>query len=313
MPDMSRQAIPVHRAVRVLIRAAVLGLLLGLTMAACSREVPEFDADRAFADLVRQTEFGPRVPGTEAHRACARWLTAQLDSLADTVWQQSFSAYVPLVMDSLSFTNIIGRFAPEKKGRVLLGAHWDTRPFADQDPDSADRTRSFDGASDGASGVAVLLEIARALKAQPPPIGVDIVFFDGEDLGRTSADHEWCLGSRYFAQRLPVKYDWAIIADLVGDKDLTLYREGYSYRSARALQDRIWNKARELGETAFREEVEFDITDDHVPFLMRGIPAVDIIDLRYQYWHTSEDTPANCSPASLRTVGRVMLHVLYDG
>jgi glutaminyl-peptide cyclotransferase len=313
MTRMSRQAILVRRASRSLIRAVALGLLLGLTLGACGRDVPDFDANRAFADLVRQTEFGPRVPGTAPHRACAQWLTAQLDSLADSVWQQSFSAYVPLVHDSLSFVNIIGRFAPEESKRILLGAHWDTRPFADQDPDSAARTRSFNGASDGASGVAVLLEIARALKAQPPPIGVDIVFFDAEDLGRANADNEWCLGARYFAKHLPVKYDWAIVADLVGDKDLTLYREGYSYRSAKALQDRIWNTARELGETAFREEIEFDITDDHVPFLMRGIPAVDIIDLRYQYWHTSGDTPANCSPASLRTVGRVMLHVLYDG
>jgi Zn-dependent M28 family amino/carboxypeptidase len=158
-----------------------------------------------------------------------------------------------------------------------------------------------------------LLEIARALRSQPPPIGVDVVFFDGEDLGRSNSDQEWCLGSHYYAQHMPAKYDWVIIADLVGDRDLTLYREGYSYRSAKALQDRIWRQAQELGETAFRDEIEVDIIDDHIPFLMRGIPAVDIIDLRYQYWHTSEDTPDKCSPASLRTVGRVMLHVLYDG
>jgi Zn-dependent M28 family amino/carboxypeptidase len=179
------------------------------------------------------------------------------------------------------------------------------------DPDSLKRLQPFDGASDGASGVAVLLEIARAMNSQPPPIGVDIVFFDAEDLGRYRHDDEWCLGSRHFARHLPVRYDWVIVVDLVGDRDLTLYREGYSYRSARSLQDRIWKIAEELGEVAFHDALDRAIIDDHVPFLMRGLPAVDIIDFRYPYWHTADDTADKCSPASLGSVGRVVLHLIY--
>jgi Zn-dependent M28 family amino/carboxypeptidase len=279
----------------------------------CTRPVPSFDAERAFADLVRQTEFGPRVPGTAPHKACADWLVQQLSACADSVWRQEFTVYVPLVGDSLTFTNITARFAARHSKHVLLGAHWDTRPYADFDSDTANWRRPFDGANDGASGVALLLEIARAMAETPPPVGVDIAFFDGEDLGRSGADDEWCLGSRYFASHLPVKYDWVIIADMIGDRDLTIYREGYSYRHAKELQDRVWNVAAELGDSAFRPELEYEIVDDHLPFLMHGIPAIDLIDLRYPYWHTTEDTVDKCSAESLGRIGRVILQVVYGG
>lgn len=277
-------------------------------------EVPTFDADRAFADLVKQTEFGTRVPGTEPHSACGAWLTAQLSAGADSVWTQNFTAFVPLMNDSMPFTNIIAHFRAGKSKRVLLGAHWDTRPIADNDPDSANWRTPILGANDGASGVAVLLEIARALSAQSPPVGVDIVFFDGEDLGRPGHDDEWSIGARHYASILKRKYEWVIIVDMVGDKDLTIYREGYSYQYAREFQDRIWNAAAALSDTVtFRPEIEFDIMDDHVPFLMKGMPAVDIIDLRYPYWHTIGDTVDKCAPESLARVGRVILQVLYGG
>lgn len=283
-------------------------------MISCSHEVPVFNADRAFADLVHQTEFGPRVPGTDRHRACADWLQQQLAASADSVWTQDFGEYVPLVNDSLSFTNIIGRFASRKSNRVLLGAHWDTRPYADNDPDSANWRKPILGANDGASGVALLLEIARALKSQAPPVGVDIVFFDGEDLGRSGYDDEWSLGARHYAAHLKRKYDWVIIVDMIGDSDLTICREGYSNRYAREFQDRVWAAAALTGDSAtFRPELEFDIMDDHVPFLMHGMPALDLIDLRYPAWHTLGDTVDKCSPESLARVGRVILQVLYAG
>ena len=142
---------------------------------------------------------------------------------------------------------------------------------------------------------------------------MDIVFFDGEDLGRSGADEEWCLGSRYFTSHLTLKYDWVIIVDMIGDRDLTIYREGYSNRFAKDLQDRVWKIAGELRETSFRPEHEYDIIDDHVPFLMHGIPAIDLIDLRYPYWHTLGDTVDKCSAESLGRVGRVVLQVLYAG
>lgn len=292
---------------------AILYVLPICMILTCSRPVPSFDATRAFADLVHQTEFGPRVPGTAEHQACAAWLQEQLGKLADSVWRQEFIAYVPLVRDSMPFINIIARFAPERTRRVLLSAHWDTRPYADNDPDTAKWTQSFDGANDGASGVALLLEIARAIAGQPPPLGVDIVFFDGEDAGRSGFDNEWCLGSRYYATHLSAKYDWVINADMIGDRDLAIYREGYSLRFARELQDRVWKTAAQLGDSVFRPELETDIIDDHVPFLMHGIPAIDLIDIRYPYWHTSEDTADKCSPESLARVGRVILQVLYGG
>lgn len=312
-------AVPIlNRRHHALTRARLAGVFFlavaSVVLATCTHPVPEFNADRAFADLVRQTAFGTRVPGTEPHRACGEWLKKQLALGADSVWTQSFTAFVPLVGDSMPFTNIIAHFGFGKSDRVLLGAHWDTRPFADYDPDSANWRTPILGANDGASGVALLLEIARAISAQPPPVGVDIVFFDGEDLGRYGFDDEWSVGSRHYASSLQRKYKWVIIVDMVGDSDLTIYREGYSYRYAREFQDRVWEAAAAIGDsTTFRPEIEYDIMDDHMPFLMKGMPAVDLIDLRYPYWHTLGDTVDKCSPESLGRVGRVVLQVLYAG
>ncbi|HUU46833.1 MAG TPA: M28 family peptidase, partial [Acidobacteriota bacterium] len=288
-------------------------LLVFLLGDGCASEVPGFDAQRAFEDLVRQTEFGPRVPGTAAHRACADWLHERLADLADSAWRQPFMGRLHGVADSVPMINLVGRFRPQKERRVLLGAHWDTRPFADLDPDSAARTASFAGANDGASGIAVLLEIARALQATPPPVGVDLAFFDGEDAGAYGETTGlWIQGSRYFAAHLPADYAWVIVVDMVGDRDLRLLREGHSLRLAPDLVDRVWNTARRIGETAFLDYRGENIIDDHLPFLMRGIPAVDIIDFDFPYWHTTADTPDNCAPASLGSVGRVLLQMVYS-
>lgn len=313
IPGLGRRAI-------FLIAASVM-LPLAVGTVSCSKgnshlnEVPEFDGERAFADLVTQVEFGPRIPGSDGHAACADWLASQMRALADSTWEQTFVGNLPGITDSVAMVNIVGRFGADRAGRILIGAHWDTRPYADRDPDTARHNEPVPGANDGGSGVAVLLEIARLISRDSgtlPPIGVDVVFFDGEDAGRYSHDTEWSQGARYFAAHMNTRYEYVIIVDMVGDSDLNLYREGYSYQYARSLQDRIWRIAQLLGETAFRPEVEGQIIDDHLPFLTRGIPAVDIIDLRYPHWHTVSDTPDKCSAASLRTVGRVVLQAIFE-
>lgn len=293
--------------------ALFLGAAPALLAGGCAHPRPAFDADRAFADLTAQTQFGPRVPGTEAHRRCAGWLAAQLASRADSVWEQAFVGVLPGTADSVAMVNIVARFVPQAKRRVLVGAHWDTRPYADMDPDSVKRTHSFPGANDGASGVAIALEIARALDSLPPPIGVDLVLFDGEDAGdygRTPG--LWCQGSSYYAAHLPAQYGWVIVIDMVGDKDLRLPQEAYSLRLARKLADRVWSTAAKLGETAFVQGRGPEVFDDHIPFLMRGIPAIDVIDIDYAFWHTADDAVDKCAPSSLGAVGRVLIETLYS-
>ncbi len=292
----------------------LLGVVTVGSSCAGNRDVPAFDQQRAMEYLERQVEFGPRVPGTDSHAACAAWLQDVLSEYADTVWTQPFSRYVPLVDDTMHMVNIVAEFNPAADERIVLGAHWDTRVYADRDPDTSWHRKPIAGANDAASGVAVLLELARAFATTPPPMGIDIVLFDGEDQGRYARpDHEWALGSEEFVTRTRPDYEWGVLVDMVGEKNAEFRREGYSYRHARKLQDRIWSIAETLGETEFLNELEDPIQDDHVPFLMRGIPMVDIIDLRYPYWHTSEDTVDKCSPESLGSVGRVVLHLIYTG
>jgi glutaminyl-peptide cyclotransferase len=274
-----------------------------------------FDAKRAFRDLVHQCDFGPRVPGTKAHEKCAAWLAAELSKCADSVSRQVFA--VEVGGKSLHLTNIIATSPstplragnPKGQHRVLLCAHWDTRPMADRDPNPKNRGRPIAGANDGASGVAVLLEVARALKARPPKDQVTIVLFDGEDYG--SADNDMLLGSRYFAahyQGSPP--DWAALLDMIGDKDLRIPPEAYSELHAPQVVDLLWSAAERAGCRAFVRDRGPAILDDHVPLVQRGIPCIDVIDFDYPHWHTVADTPDKCSAESLGQVGRAVLAVL---
>lgn len=290
-----------------------LVLLALIACLGCASPKPDFDADRSFSDLFRQTEFGPRIPGTKAHSECAAWIQDELRPHADSVWVQEFHGAVLGSRDTVPLTNIVARFGLGASKRILIGAHWDTRPHADRDPDSTLWRTPVPGANDGASGVAVLLELARLFDSIPPPIGVDLAFFDGEDGGEYSSfPGEWCQGSFYFAAHLPNRYQWGAVIDMVGDKDLALPIEGNSFRLAPDLVGRIWAKARALNETAFQRIRGDDVNDDHMPLLMKGIPTVDIIDFDYPFWHTTADTPDKCSPASLGAVGRVLIAVIYD-
>ena len=290
--------------------------------------VPDFDAERAFADVEAQVAFGPRVPGTDAHDATRRWLVARLDSLADRVTEMPVAFRDP--GDSarvLRGTNIVASFAPDAPRRVMLAAHWDSRPTADQDPDTTRRGEPVLGANDGASGVAVLLEMARLLAERPPPdgVGIDVVLFDLEDMGE-EPDHEleeqglvdstalpFAIGSREFVRTNPgYRPAWGVLLDMVGGADLMIPQEGYSVRFARPVVDRVWAAARRVGATAFADGLGPAIEDDHVPFLAQGIPVVDLIAVPFpDQWHTTDDTVEHIRAESLGQVGRVLAELIW--
>ena len=292
---------------------AVFLVVLG-TLNGCSRaQTPRFDAQRAYAELQKQCDFGPRHPGSPGHKACLDYLDAQLRPLADTVVRQPFGFTDPRTGKGHRLSNLIASFGNQGE-RILLCAHWDTRPVADFDPQPANRGTPILGANDGASGVAVLLELARLFKDQPPPVGVDIVLFDGEDSGQEGVTDSWCHGSRFFAQNKSAGYlpRWAVLVDMVGDKDLHLPVEANSQRYAPELVDRLWGLAESLGLPAFDRSSGLDIVDDHLELLKVGIPAIDIIDFDYPYWHTVDDTPDKCSAESLEQVGRLLASFIYE-
>lgn len=288
----------------------LLPLLLPGSPAPAAALAPRaFDAERAYRDLVRQCEFGPRVPNSEAHEQCARWLARELERTGARVHRQAFTRTV--AGKQLRLTNIIATLNPDGRGHVILSAHWDSRPMADRDPDPSAREKPVPGANDGASGVAVLLEVARALRSRPPAQRVTIVLFDGEDYGATPAG--MFLGSRAFAQRFtgpPVT--WAALLDMVGDRDLRLPQEEHSLELAPQVVKRIWGAAARAGSAAFVAEPGPAILDDHLPLLARGIPCADVIDIDYAHWHTTADTPDKCSAASLGQVGRAILQAIAE-
>jgi Zn-dependent M28 family amino/carboxypeptidase len=236
-----------------------------------------------------------------------------MGNCALTVMEQRFGHRDAKRDTSFMLTNIVASFAPEKEQRLLLCAHWDTRPWADRSPDPQDLDRPILGANDGASGVAVLLEVARVLKTVPPPRGVDIVLFDGEDSGQDGEMEGWCLGSRRFAESKRGVYRpvHAVLLDMIGDKDLDIHIEGHSQVHASRTVTKLWQIAQKLNMGAFHNEVKHTVYDDHVPLIENGIPCADLIDFDYPYWHTLEDTPDKCSPESLEIVGQVIMHLVY--
>lgn len=270
----------------------------------------EFDGQTALSYVAAQLEFGPRVPGTEGHRRAGDWILARLQERADSVEVQAFS-HVTVGGDTLRLRNFIGRFRPALTDRVLFVAHWDTRPMADNNPDGT-RDQPIPGANDGGSGVAVLLGVADALKQRPPALGVDLLFVDGEDYGDFGVNKDVLLGSRHYAStvspdRRPL---FAVVFDMVGDRDLQIFQESFSAARAPEVVERVWSKARELGYgRVFRASVGVSVTDDHIPLLDAGVRAIDVIDFEYgpnnRYWHTTEDTLDKLSARSLQIVGDV--------
>lgn len=291
-------------------RSAVLAALA--LVVACrgqSSQAPQrFDGAQAMRWVEHQVAAGPRVPGSAAHRAIGEWIETELRRTADSVEVQAFD-HVTAHGDTLYLRNVIARFRPHDPNRVLYVAHWDTRPTADQDPDPAKRGTPIPGADDGASGVALMLGVAAELKLQPPTVGVDLVFVDGEDYGSFDGE-DALIGSRYFARHLTQGYRplFAVVWDMVGDRDQQFAQEGYSLDRAPEVVERVWRTAEELGlGRVFRPRRGLYLTDDHVPLLEAGIHAIDVIDFDYAAWHTTADTPDKLSAESLANVGRVAL------
>lgn len=290
--------------------------------------VPKFNADSAYNFVAAQVAFGPRVPNSAEHRACADWLEAKLRSYGAEVVAQNIelTAYTG---ERLNARNIIAQFQPQKRKRVLLCAHWDSRPWADADPDPSNHRKPILGANDGASGVGVLIEIARQLSLQPTEIGIDIVLFDAEDYGthaseEATVDNSWALGSQYWA-RIPHKQPYyaryGILLDLVGAPDSRFYREGISEKYAGHIIDKVWSRAAALGyaDTFINQEGGY-VTDDHLyvnHYL--NIPCVDIINHDANsdngfgpYWHTMKDNMDWISSETLKIVGETVLAVIYN-
>lgn len=291
-----------------------IGLFIILLGAGCSQsQIPTFNETRAFHFLEIQCQFGPRYPSSVGHQQCLDFLVDELKKTADRVVKQPFFHKDSRANKTFTMTNIIASFG-DQGDRLLLCAHWDTRPWADHDPDPENQDKPIIGANDGASGVAVLLEMAQIFKASPPTIGVDIVFFDGEDSGNSDSVESWCLGSRYFAQNKQANYlpRYGILLDMIGDRDLHLPIEINSQRYAPEIINLVWSKAEELNLHVFDRSLGHQMIDDHLELLRVGIPAIDIIDFDYPHWHTLQDTEDKCSPESLGIIGTLLVHLIYE-
>lgn len=289
---------------------------------------PVFNADSAYAYVENQVKFGPRVPNTQAHKDCGNYLASELERFGATVYEQeaTLTAYDNTGLEA---KNIIGSFNPENDKRILLFAHWDSRPYSDHDPDPANYRKPIDGADDGASGVGTLLEIARQIGQNNPEVGVDIIFFDAEDYGTPEfvQDYKpdtWCLGAQFWAKNPHVpnyRADFGILLDMVGAKDATFFKERLSLKKAANIVEMVWSTARDLGYGKyFINATGGAFTDDHEYVIKgRNIPCIDIINNDPEsdhgfgwYWHTQKDTMDNIDRETLKAVGQTVLEVIYN-
>ncbi len=290
--------------------------------------IPVFNADTAYMFIEKQLSFGPRVPNTKAHRECGDWLATTLKRFNATVTEQrtKLRAFDGTMLDA---RNIIGSYNPDSPSRVLLCAHWDSRPWADHDPDMGNRKKPVPAANDGASGVAVLLEIARQMSISNPGLGVDIIFFDAEDYGEPqdmqgAYENAWALGSQYWAANPHIpgySARFGILLDMVGAKDAVFTQEQISRYYAPNILKKVWSAADRLGYgNFFVNKNSGPITDDHTYINeITRIPTIDIIDYQddrekgfFDYWHTINDDIDNISKETLKAVGQTVISVVYE-
>lgn len=291
------------------------------TVKAIQQPIPAFNRDSAYAFVAKQVAFGPRVMNTKAHEKNLQWMADKLSTFGAEVQLQKFDA-TAYTGEILKGTNVIGRYQPELQNRILLCAHWDSRHIADSDTNTGPKDQPVDGADDGASGVGVLLEIARQLGQQNPNIGVDIVMLDAEDYGESNANNpdSWGLGAQYYSRNLPAgpKPRWGILLDMVGAKDARFTVEEVSEYYAPDLRKKVWRLAKQMGYgNYFVEEQSSAITDDHF-FINKiaQIPTIDIINRPTAnsfvgHWHTDQDTIDKINKRTLGAVGQVVLATIY--
>ena len=309
------------------LRPPLLAAVAALALLGCGERRPTtpqtaFSGAAAYAHAKAQLDFGPRVPGSEAHRRAGDWIVAQMRATADTVMVQSWT-HVTAKGDTLPLRNVLARFRPAAAERVLYLTHWDSRPISDEAVDPRQRTLPVPGANDGAAGVGLLVALGEALKAAPPGVGVDLLFVDGEDYGDFSANQDVLLGSTYFADHLPAAdYQplYGVLWDMIGDRDLRIPQELNSVRAAPEVVQRVWGVADELGYgSVFVPETGEAVTDDHLPLIKKGLRVIDVIDLDYKsasgenYHHTPNDTLDKISAESLQIVGDVALRLITGG
>lgn len=289
------------------------------------KPVPKFDADRVYQDILTQVKFGPRIPNSKAHDSTLAFFQSQIQTTTMAINLQNFveQGYNG---SQIGLTNVLASFNPQATDRILILTHWDSKPWAESEKDPKDKDKPIPAANDGASGSAILLELARIFKDNPPPIGVDLLWDDGEDYGNYSKDQldKYFLGTKYFMRTKPSTYNprFAILLDMVGDKEAEFKMEGNSLQAAPQYTHMIWDLAQSMGLSTFRNQPGPDISDDHIPLLQGGMQAVDIIDAdlvgnnspnpRRKYWHTLKDLPENIGTQTLGQVGDLLLKLIYD-
>ncbi|MBI2252548.1 MAG: M28 family peptidase [Armatimonadetes bacterium] len=262
---------------------------------------PKFNNESAYLFLEKICDFGSRYCGTITHKKTGDFILEKLNQYCNEVIVQRF--YLPDY--KINFTNFIGIFNPKNPKKILIGAHWDT-PKAKF---GINKEEFILGANDGGSGTAALLELARNLSFKKPALGVYLVFFDGEDFGNSS--NELCLGSKYFVKNLKEKFEYGIIIDMIGGKNLKIFIEGNSYIYAPWLVKKIWGEAKNLNYLNFSDKIKYYVYDDHLPLIKQGIPTILLIDLDYPPWHTKDDTLDKCSKDSLGIIGNLLLKVIF--
>ena len=294
-----------------------------------SVNIPNFNADSAFSYIDKQVSFGPRVPNSEAHKKCADYLTLFLKNFTEHVIVQEtkVKAYNGTM---LPIKNIIASYKPEINNRIFICSHWDSRPYADEDPDPKNHKKPIPGANDGASGVGVIMELARLLKENPAPIGIDLILFDAEDYGQPEnselpeVEDSWCLGSQFWSKNPHVKGYYAkygILLDMVGAKDATFTMEEISRFYAPDILNKVWGIANTLGYSSyFLYTKTAGVTDDHLYInQITKIPTIDVIDRNSstpsgfnKNWHTLKDDMEGIDKTTLKAVGQTMLNVIFQ-